>query len=396
MTSTGSVMRNTNRTGNRLRRFVFTLNNYTEQEYQALVDFSKDVTWFIMGRETGENGTPHLQGACVLGRQIGFSTLKAYAGFTRCHIESMKGDPQANRDYCSKQDLNFYEIGALPQPGKRTDLHEVCDAMREGNTLRQIAETHPVQIVKYSKGLLYYRSLLAKPRDVNSPPKIFWIHGPTGCGKSRFVYELAMAIAKGVDNIWSTSSDLKWFDGYDGQKVAIFDDFRPKEVSFSFLLRVLDRYPLQVPIKGSYTNWNPEYIFITAPHDPCKLFEYRATYRAEDIQQLNRRISKVFDFGLRDHQADAYREFIDYIPTPEHLLPHDDPIVVQDVRSLEDELTEPTESLESDSESSAVFLEPGTYKSPLSPTFSELADDSQDLSRSCIFQRKPTRRQLFK
>ena len=389
MTSTGSAIRSNNksRSGSRLRRFVFTLNNYTEEEYTALIEFSKTTTWFIMGKETGEQGTPHLQGACVLGRQVAFSMLKALPGFSRCHLEPMRGEPQASRDYCSKQDLNFYEIGALPQPGKRSDLHDVCEAMKEGQTLRQVAELHPTQVVKFSKGLMYYRSLLAKPRDVNFPPKIFWIYGPTGCGKSRFVYELAMAIAKSSDNIWSTSSDLKWFDGYDGQKVAIFDDFRPKEVSFSFLLRVLDRYPLQVPIKGSYTNWNPEYIFITAPHDPCKLFEYRATYRAEDIQQLKRRISKTFDFGQSSDQLEAYTHFNNYVTTPEHLISADDCFTV-DLRSMESD---------DDSSSTPIFIEPGSYKPPRTPTLSELADDSQDLSRTALIPRKqPTKRRLFK
>lgn len=395
MTSTGTAIRSNNKTrsGQRLRRFVFTLNNYTDAEYTALIEFSKNTTWFIMGKETGETGTPHLQGACVLGKQMAFSTLKASPGFTRSHIEPMRGEPQASRDYCSKQDLNFYEIGALPQPGKRSDLHEVCDAMRDGRTLRDIAQDHPTQIVKFSRGLLYYRSLLAKPRDVENPPKIFWIYGPTGCGKSRFVYELAMAIAKDSHNIWSTSSDLKWFDGYDGQKVAIFDDFRPKEVSFSFLLRVLDRYPLQVPIKGSYTNWNPEYIFITAPHDPAKLFEYRATYRAEDIQQLNRRISQVFDFGQKSNQLAAYRHFNHYIATPEHLLPT--PVCSPTVSYG---------SVESDDESSStselMFPEPGSVSLPttrrVDPSWSELADDSQDLSRTALIPRKSScRRKLF-
>lgn len=394
MTSTGTAIRSNNQTrsGQRLRRFVFTLNNYTDAEYTALIEFSKNTTWFIMGKETGETGTPHLQGACVLGKQMAFSTLKASPGFTRSHIEPMRGEPQASRDYCSKQDLSFYEIGALPQPGKRSDLHAVCDAMREGRTLRDIAHEHPTQIVKFSRGLIYYRSLLAKPRDVENPPKIFWIYGPTGCGKSRFVYDLAMAIAKDSNNIWSTSSDLKWFDGYDGQKVAIFDDFRPKEVSFSFLLRVLDRYPLQVPIKGSYTNWNPEYIFITAPHEPEKLFEYRATYRAEDIQQLNRRISQVFNFGTQSNILAAYRHFNHYIATPQHLIPTPIGSPTLSPRSLERESSDDESSIECQ-----LFPPPGSVTPPgAQPSWSELADDSQDLSRTALIPRRQSvRRKLF-
>lgn len=59
----GSVQRNN---GNVLRRFVFTLNNYTVDEYDALCSFGSTCSWFIMGIEKGASGTPHLQGEIVV------------------------------------------------------------------------------------------------------------------------------------------------------------------------------------------------------------------------------------------------------------------------------------------------------------------------------------------
>lgn len=153
--ATGSAMRHRSSVGARLRRFVFTLNNYTDEEYAALQQFAQETTWFIMGKETGENNTPHLQGACVIGKQIAFSTLKSKPGFARCHIEPMRGPPVASRDYCSKQDKNFYELGSLPQPGKRNDLEDVCEDLKNGKSLLEVAQDHPVSIVRYSKGLTF-------------------------------------------------------------------------------------------------------------------------------------------------------------------------------------------------------------------------------------------------
>jgi len=292
---TGSAIRRNAQ--QRLRRFVFTVNNYTQEEYQALKDFAKTTTWFIMGREVGEQGTPHIQGACVLAKQVAFSTIKATPGLTRAHIETMRGQPLASKEYCSKEDLSPFEHGTLPQPGKRTDIHDAADAIREGSSLRELADTNPVAIVKFSKGLMTLRSLLAKPRDPSNPPTIYWIHGPTGTGKSKFTYEYSMAYGKNEDDTWPASADLKWFDGYDGQQVVLFDDFRPKEVSFSFFLRILDRYPIKVPIKGGFVNWNPKLILITTPYDIDKTFEFRAQHRAEDIKQLKRRITRVFNIS---------------------------------------------------------------------------------------------------
>lgn len=54
-----------------------------------------------------------------------------------------------------------------------------------------------------------------------------------------------------------------WFDGYLGESVAVFDDFRPWWCRFDYLLALLDRYPIRVPVKGGFVNWIPEIIIIT-------------------------------------------------------------------------------------------------------------------------------------
>ena len=46
-----------------------------------------------------------------------------------------------------------------------------------------------------------------------------------------------------------SSRNLQWFDGYMGQKVVCFDDFRKDFCTFHELLRLLDRYPMDVPVK---------------------------------------------------------------------------------------------------------------------------------------------------
>ena len=45
---------------------------------------------------------------------------------------------------------------------------------------------------------------------------------------------------------WSNYDTLQWFDGYEGQLVAIVEDFRKDQCKFAMLLRVLDRYELNV------------------------------------------------------------------------------------------------------------------------------------------------------
>lgn len=42
-----------------------------------------------------------------------------------------------------------------------------------------------------------------------------------------------------------------WLDGYHGQKTIIFDEFYGW-IKYDLLLRICDRYPLQLPIKGGF------------------------------------------------------------------------------------------------------------------------------------------------
>ena len=207
----------------------------------------------------------------------------------------MYGRPEDSDVYCRKQDLDPFEHGTLPTPGKRNDLHDAVAKIRSGSTLKQLAaeDSGAVCLVKFHKGLTVLRSTLTAPRT--EPPFVFWLFGPTGCGKTRCSFESGRALADGDTDIWISSGGLRWFDGYDGQSVAIFDDFRAKHVtSFAFLLRLLDRYPVQCEFKGGFVNWVPKYIFITCPNDPDECFATRKQHVPEDIAQLHRRITQVY------------------------------------------------------------------------------------------------------
>lgn len=285
--------------GLRLRRGCFTLNNPTDQEYHWLTTTwigwpKNNPTWMIIGKEVGETGTSHLQGAFTLSGQVAFSTIKMWPGFRRAHLEPMRGTPLDSKAYCSKQDLEPFEFGILPTPGKRSDVADAVEAVKSGMTMRELTNDHAVAVVKFFKGLTVLRSLRAGPRDPDAlPPTVYWLHGKTGTGKTRSAWELGCAVSA-PSEVWFAPAGTQWFDGYDGQRVAIFDDFRPKGTKFEFLLRLCDRYPLQVPFKGGFVNWKPDWIIFTTPHSIAHTFEARQTHRPEDVAQLERRVSADF------------------------------------------------------------------------------------------------------
>lgn len=305
----GPIRSVSGRHGKRVSRFVFTLNNYTTAEHTAVK--SLVCKWLIVAQEVGENGTPHLQGACVLHAQKAYSTLHMLPGFARCHFEVMNGTPQHSRVYCTKQDPFYFESGECPcNPGKRNDLVDVIVQIRSGSNFFELAQSDSAAcaMVRYSKGLTFLRTLYASKRDIGHPPLVLWFSGPTGTGKTRKAVELGLNAPISRDIFpWMSSGSLRWFDGYDGQPVAIFDDLRTKHVEFSMLLRLLDRYPLQVEIKGGYTNWAPHIIFITAPNGPEEMWSLRTQ---EQLDQLTRRVTRHFEFPLSEESEVQLTELV--------------------------------------------------------------------------------------
>ena len=131
-----------------------------------------------------------------------------------------------------------------------------------------------------------------------------WYFGPTGTGKTKEAWCRAadwLGVeeddAKLIEGVWVSNESSKWFDGYHGQRVAILDDIRSSTWEFSTLLRLLDRYPMQVPIKGGYVKWMPELIIITAPGEPRELYSNHETKEPYDgIEQLERRIDRTREY----------------------------------------------------------------------------------------------------
>ena len=83
------------------RGWIFTLNNWTEEEYSTIKNFALQKTdFYIIGKEVGESGTPHLQGYIYVKQKIRFSTLKSVCN--RLHLEVARGSPEHNLTYCSK------------------------------------------------------------------------------------------------------------------------------------------------------------------------------------------------------------------------------------------------------------------------------------------------------
>lgn len=293
----------------RYRTCVFTINNPTEEDEETLLnnlvtDDNPDalVGYVIYGHEEGETGTYHLQGYAQFSKQLSLSAVKRI--LPRAHIEQVKGTQKQAIDYC-KKDGHFDEFGKLRQHGggkkggSSQQYSLIKDkVVKDRAPLRDVILNdcdNPSQ-VHYAQFMEKYAGLDSTVRNVS----VFWYYGPTGCGKSHTVFELI-----NKESYWKSSSDLKWFDGYCGQEDVWIDDFRGSHCSFNFLLQLLDKWPLMVPVKGSFVRWVPKRIFITCPFKPQDCYA-----GVEDKSQLIRRITLIQHFNIR-YNPDGNNEIVD-------------------------------------------------------------------------------------
>lgn len=136
------------------------------------------------------------------------------------------------------------------------------------------------------------------PRD--NPPHVCWVSGPAGCGKSRF----GATLFKRELTFFSWSST--WFDGLSQTHVCVvLDDLRAdKLVPPSFFLRMLDRYPVRLAVKGSSIELRAAVIVVTSCKTPAQFWADCCTLHGvtEDLEQLQRRINTVLQMPCSQHE----------------------------------------------------------------------------------------------
>lgn len=256
----------------RYRNWIWTLNNYTEEEESAITEW--EAKYLVFGREIGrKKGTPHLQGFVMWNSVKSFSQLKKLN--PRISWRVAKTTVEA-AEYC-KKDGDFYESGTAPAgQGKRSDIDLAYDLAKAGKKLSDACEAR-----------LNYQALrvFQIASSVHEPPPVReltvqWFWGPAGSGKT---YE---AIVK------DGGRPLEYRGGFFSITTAehvVIDDI-DHTMPAQLLLKLLQEYTFQMPVKGSYM-WS-KYTKITVTCTMCPE-AFWAVYpgAAGHVDQLLRRIT---------------------------------------------------------------------------------------------------------
>jgi len=204
----------------------------------------------------GENGTPHLQGFFNLIEKKRFKCAKELIG-ARCHIEAAIATDDDNDKYCSKGG-DFWRVGEPSTRGKRNDLTLAIKKVQEEG-LKRCAEDYGEVFVKFHRGLQHYQSLVAPPKARDFATRVHVLWGPPGTGKS--LTASWEASHSGYEVYYKSRGE--WWDGYTQQEAVVIDDFYGW-IKYDELLKICDRYPYQVTVKGAYQVFYARDIWITS------------------------------------------------------------------------------------------------------------------------------------
>ncbi len=271
--------------------WCFTLNNPEEKERRELESWIKDEkkpisTYIVFGREVGDSGTYHLQGYVEFRNRQRLSGCKKLS--SRAHWERRRGTGTEAVTYC-KKDGDVFEEGTASgvTPGQRTDLETIRGRIIEGCEEKTIADEYFSTWCLHRKAFREYRAL-SFPPTLAPDLRVVVLWGESGAGKSSYVVNKHTSLYITSDPV------LQWFDGYDGQEAILIDDFTG-QCPYRWLLRLLDIYPVRLPVKGGHTNRRCKYIYITSNT------EIGTWYNGEkDVTPIRRRVKKNIYVSMND------------------------------------------------------------------------------------------------
>lgn len=298
------------------RHYCFTLNNYTDNNLEAIREKPTYVRYVIIGFEVGEAGTPHLQGYVEFDSPKRLSSLKKW--LPTAHWESRRGSREVARLYCMKgiqpkeewysldgnnqelrergptfgKDANFEEHGRWDAGGSgaRTDIQCAVDRIYKGDPLEKIAIDNPSLYCRNRNGLKDFVAWHEKKSAFkwrNVEIHVLW--GAAGVGKSRSVFDYS-----GDRNCCVATPQSEQFPlgTYDGEEVLIINDFYG-QIKLSEFLNITDGHFYPINTKGGFRYALYTKIYITSNISPDEWYPELINKHPDIRAALMRRLTHV-------------------------------------------------------------------------------------------------------
>lgn len=262
----------------------------SEHEVFENVELISPIRYICGQLEKGsKTGYHHFQLYVELDKGVRMKQLKRLLKRDDIHCEGRRGTRDEARNYCMKPDTRAgepFELGVwIKGQGHRSDLDRLAMMVKEEKPFTDIFEEMPGHTMRFMRHMDALRSRLMEERAnvLTRETEVIVLWGEAGSGKTRYVYD-----NYNIEDIYSLpdSDGTIWFDGYRGQSVLLIDDFYGG-IKYSYLLKILDRYPLQLQVKGSFTWAMWTTVIITSNEPPANWYKKGLT------EALERRLTEV-------------------------------------------------------------------------------------------------------
>ena len=215
----------------------------------------------------------------------------AYASIRYC-LDGAKRHQEDALWFLKESKIRGYR-GQANAGGKGTAFTTAAEELFTGKrTLQEVMIENPGMVAKNMRAFETCLSMRAKIKPtVNVMPEVYILWGLPGTGKSRSVWDNNEQSEIFVPLIGNRAM---WFDNYHGEKVLLLDDFDPGCCSLKYLLKLTDRYPMQLQVKcGSvWKHW--EKVYLTSNENPRDWYPQET---ADTQAALMRRVTRVSHYG---------------------------------------------------------------------------------------------------
>nr|UOF83117.1 rep protein [Cressdnaviricota sp.] len=220
------------------KRWCFTFNNYTESEYENIVQLLNS-SKYIIGKEVGENGTPHLQGYVNFETKTRLTALKKINN--KIHWEKCKGSEEDNIKYCSKD-------------GKYTTNFKI---------------KKPLKILSDDKLYNWQKKVIEIIKEEPDDRKIYWFWEEKGCaGKTTFCKYLTSKY--GAVPIEGKKNDILYCAAEFESDIYVMDIERSMEdyVSYGAIEKIKNGYYMCAKYESKPIVRNSPHVLIFANFEP--------------------------------------------------------------------------------------------------------------------------------
>lgn len=264
--------------------FMITQNNYTDEEYDAVLKLlsegiqSDKIRYYAIGKEVGKKcGTPHFHLYIYYKNARTFSALKKQYPKANIGARYETSTFAQAADY-AKKDGNYVEDGKLPCTSSVNLWDSVKKDITEGIAWRDLCEKYPEYAIKYAGGLRSYfnelspkfqyelpqdrrpfqKQLLELADEEPNDRQVLWIFDKVGnSGKTKLAMHLASQ--KGFLNLENgKTADIA--HAWNGENV-IFDFSRTQESHINY--QVIESIKNGKVFSGKYNSVSKAY---PSPH----------------------------------------------------------------------------------------------------------------------------------